>query len=66
MASEKKSFIIEIDYATEDLQFIAEQQGLSYEQLTDEKLAEFIQEDLEEFFGCPAKVSPNLTPASQE
>lgn len=66
MASEKKSFIIEIDYDTDDLQFIAEQQGLSYEQLTDEKLAEFIQEDLEEFFGCPAKVSPNLTPASQE
>ena len=61
MAVEKKSFIVEIDYDTEDLQYIAEQQGLSREQLTDEKLAEFMQEDLEEFFGCPAKVTPNLT-----
>lgn len=61
MAVEKKSFIVEIDYDTEDLQYIAEQQGLSREQLTDEKLAKFMQEDLEEFFGCPCKVSPNLT-----
>ena len=61
MAVEKKSFIVEIDYDTEDLQYIAERQGLSREQLTDEKLAEFIQEDWTDFIGCPCKVTPNLT-----
>ena len=64
MAVEKKSFIVEIDYDTEDLQYIAEQQGLSREQLTDEKLAEFMQEDWTDFIGCPVKVIPILTPPS--
>lgn len=61
MSESKKSFIITVSYEAEDLQYIAEQQGLSLEQLTEEKLSEFIAEDLTEFFGVEVSAVPSLT-----
>jgi len=61
VSESKKSFIITVSYEAEDLQYIAEQQGLSLEQLTEEKLSEFIAEDLTEFFGVEVSAVPSLT-----
>jgi hypothetical protein len=61
----KKSFVVTVDYTEEDLQYIAEQQGLSLEQLTDEKLAEFLAEDMTDFIGCQVSALPHLTPQAK-
>jgi hypothetical protein len=65
MPQTKKSFVITVDYTEEDLQYIAEQQGLSLEQLTDEKLAEFLAEDMTDVIGCQVFAVPHLTPQAE-
>lgn len=61
MPEKTVKFLLTCTWSEDDLNFIAAQQGLSREQLTDEKLCEFLQSDLDTDEYPGAKISLDLT-----